>query len=280
MAEKYNLGAINTITKQYTSPNKADKSAKYQCTDCEQRVILRKGQIRKAHFAHYSPTNTCSYYEHPNESQLHKDAKFKLQEKLIAKFPIYINNDCPECGIHPAVFDTEPIEYMDGDSAVVEYRDPNNKYVADVAVINNGKVRYIFEVKNTHATVTTVRPEPWFEFTAGQILEEEDRVLKNDLEDILGQKYCLNCVRTTANRFCPNCRIETEAWAEKLPRLTKKFGIKEFWTQEKSCICCKQEQYNPVFIKGFRQICKICICEHEISLKEKYNTNKCLIIDD
>ena len=104
--------------------------------------------------------------------------------------------------------------------------------------------------------------------------------IKNDPEDILGQEYYLNCVRTTANRFCPNCRIETEAWAEKLPRLTKKFGIKEFWTQEKSCICCKQEQYNPVFIKGFRQICKICICEHEISLKEKYNTNKCLIIDD
>ena len=83
MAEKYNLGAINIITKQYTSPNRADKTAKYQCTDCEQRVILRKGTIRKAHFAHYSPTNTCSYYEHPNESQLHKDAKYKLQEKLI-----------------------------------------------------------------------------------------------------------------------------------------------------------------------------------------------------
>ena len=280
MAEKYNLGAINTITKQYTSPNKADKSAKYQCTDCEQRVILRKGQIRKAHFAHYSPTNTCSYYEHPNESQLHKDAKYKLQEKLIAKFPIYVNNDCPECRTHPAVFDTEPIEYADGDSCIVEYRDPNNKYVADVALINNGKLKYIFEVKHTHATVTTVRPEPWFEFTADQILEEEQRILKNDPEDNLGQEYYLKCVRTSINRFCPNCRIKTESWADKLPRLDKKYGQERMWTQDKPCRACGRTQYNPEFIRGYRQICKICICDDELTLKEKYNTNKCLIIDD
>jgi len=280
MAEKYNLGAINIITKQYTSPNKADKNSKYQCTDCEQRVILRKGTIRKAHFAHYSPTNTCSYYEHPNESQLHKDAKYKLQEKLIGKFPITINNQCPECTSSPAAIEDLKIEYTDGDSAVVEYRDPNNKYVADVALLNNGKLRYIFEVKHTHATITTVRPEPWFEFTADEILEEEERILKNDTGDILGQEYYLSCVRTTPNRYCPNCRVKTEAWAEKIPRLTKKYGQERMWKQDHPCIKCGRDQYNPEFIKGYRQICKICIAEYEGDLKKTYDVSRCLIEDD
>lgn len=280
MAEKYNLGAINIITKQYTSPNKADKNAKYQCTDCEQRVLLRKGTIRKAHFAHYSPTNTCSYYEHPNESQLHKDAKYKLQEKLNSKFPILISNNCPECGCGPAVFDTEPIEYKDGDNAVVEYRDPNNKYVADIAVLNAGKVRYIFEIKHTHATITNVRPEPWYEFTADAILEQEE--ISNNPNDInhLGEQYNLDCIRTSVNRFCPNCRIKTEAWAEKIPRLSKKYGQEKMWTQDHPCIKCARNQYNPEFIKGFRQICKICIAEYEDELKLRYDVNVCLIEDD
>ena len=280
MAEKYNLGAINIITKQYTSPNKADKTAKYQCTDCEQRVILRKGTIRKAHFAHYSPTNTCSYYEHPNESQLHKDAKYKLQEKLIAKFPITINNQCPECTSSPAAIEDLKVEYTDGDSAVVEYRDPNNKYVADVALLNNGKVKYIFEIKHTHATITTVRPEPWFEFTADEVLEEEERILKNDSEDILGQEYYLSCIRTTANRFCANCRVKIAPWAEKLPRLRKRYGQERMWKQDDPCIKCGRYSYNPEFIRGYRQICKICIAEHEDELKKTYDVSKCLIEDD
>lgn len=280
VSEKYNLGAINIITKQYTSPNKADKTAKYQCTDCEQRVILRKGTIRKAHFAHYSPTNTCSYYEHPNESQLHKDAKYKLQEKLNAKFPISISNNCPECDIHPAVFDRLDIEYSEGDIAVVEYRDPNNKYVADVALLNNGKLRYIFEVKHTHATTTTVRPEPWFEFTADDILEQEDLINKPDDINYLGEVYVLYCVRTTSNRFCPNCRVKTEVWAEKIPRLRKRYGQERMWKQDDPCIKCGRYSYNPEFIRGYRQICKICIAEHEDDLKKTYDVSRCLIEDD
>ena len=42
----------------------------------------------------------------------------------------------------------------------------------------------------------------------------------------------------------------------------------------------RKYQYNPEFIKGFRQICKICISEYENDLKEKYDVNVCLIDDD
>ena len=52
------------------------------------------------------------------------------------------------------------------------------------------------------------------------------------------------------------------------------------WKQDYPCIKCERYQYNPEFIKGFRQICKICISEYENDLKEKYDVNVCLIDDD
>ena len=275
MSDKLHLGAFESITNQYVLPFKAEKGKIYKCADCSQRVLLRKGNVRKAHFAHYVPTNTCTYYEHPNESQMHKDAKYKLAERLNDKYPININNDCPKCTVSPAVFDNYNIEYLDGDRAVVEYRDINNKWIADVALINNDKIRYIFEIKHTHATITNVRPEPWFEFTTDNIFQQEQEVINNPNDE-----YFLSCVRTGKNRYCDNCRIESEDWVNNLPRLNKKYGVERMWKQDNPCIVCKGYSYSPVFIKGFRQICKMCICSDENNLKEKYSNSECLMLDD
>lgn len=65
-----------------------------------------------------------------------------------------------ECG-----FGVTKVEYQEGDTVNIEYRDPGGKYVADVAILNSNSVKYIFEIKHTHATITT-RPEPWFEIKA------------------------------------------------------------------------------------------------------------------
>jgi len=73
----YQLGAIQIDDNEYVLPYKADKNKNYKCIGCQQKVILKKGNIRKCHFAHHSQTQ-CSYYEHPNESELHKEAKYKL----------------------------------------------------------------------------------------------------------------------------------------------------------------------------------------------------------
>jgi len=268
------LGAIEVETNKYTLPNNGVKHINYKCIDCGQRVILRKGDVRKPHFSHFSPTPSqrCKYYEHPTESQLHKDAKYKLHDKLKHKFPIVLNNNCPKCTTHPAGIYEVDIDYQDGDDVIMEYRDPSGKYVADVAVVNDNKVRYIFEVKHTHRT-TTSRPDPWFEITADNIIEEDSRI--NDPEhpeyEDLGQKYYLDCVRTDTSRYCDNCRIYEEKWVKYLPKLRNKYGVERAWRQDSPCIECSRDQYNPVFIwgTGFLQICKICICEHEEKLKKQ-----------
>ena len=281
MSEKLQLGALEKDTNKYILPSKGEKGKEYKCADCGQKVILRRGQIRRAHFAHFSPTNTCSYYEHPNESQMHKDAKYKLCERLNSKLPLTINNQCPKCGIGPAAFDSLEIEYKDGDTAVVEHRGPNGRWIADVAVLNNGALRYIFEVQHTHATTTNVRPEPWFEFTTEHIFEEEERILKGD-DDGLGEAYFLTCVRKDKSRYCSGCTILTHSWADNLPRLTVRYGKERMWHQEQPCIICKTEQYSPAFLRGPRAICKICLGEpeSEVLLKKEYGVKKCMITDD
>jgi len=70
MTDKLQLGAIDTETNKYVSPTKSLKGKNYKCIECDKKVILRKGTIRKVHFAHYAQTNVCNYYDHPNESQI------------------------------------------------------------------------------------------------------------------------------------------------------------------------------------------------------------------
>ena len=275
------VGAINSKTNTYVLPSKGQKGDDYKCVDCNEKVILRKGNIRKHHFAHSNLSN-CQYFEHPNESQQHKDAKFKFAERLKQKFTILITNNCPypKCGIGPAVFDMDKYIYNDDDTVILEYRDPNNKYVADIAVINNNKVKTIFEIKHTHETTTNVRPEPWYEITTEQIFENETRIESdNHLDDGLDKnKYYIDCVRKSINRYCFNCKITNENWALKIPMLNKKNGRETMWKQESPCIMCKATQYSPQFIKGPRQLCVMCAGTDYNTLKEMYN--KPLFIDD
>ena len=96
----------------------------------------------------------------------------------------------------------------------------------------------------------------------------------------MGQELNLGCIRTSKNRWCQNCRIYTESWVKNLPPLVKKNGVSMGWHQDKPCIKCGRDKYNPVFAKGYYQICKMCICEYEEELKKEYNMKTCIIMDD
>ncbi len=265
---EHELGAIQTDTNEYVLPYKAEKNKNYKCIGCQQKLILKKGNIRKCHFAHYSDTS-CTYFEHPNESDLHKEAKHKLAYWLKQKHRINIDWDCCKIGYNGRRCGTffsgmgDTIEYEENDKVEIEYRDVNNKYIADIAVINNNKIKYIFEIKNTHATITNVRPEPWFEINALEVIYHED------IEEVN-----LTCIRNNKNRYCHMCRILDEKWVHNLPRLNEKVGIENRWCQESPCIKCGCKSYNPVFVKGYRQLCAICLTNREEELKEKYYVHK------
>jgi hypothetical protein len=155
------------------------------------------------------------------------------------------------------------IEYKDGDEIMIEYRDPVKKYIADVAVLNDGKVRYIIEVKHSHRTTTSVRPEPWFEVDA--ITIDEGCHYGNDTIQLE------NC-RINETRYCANCTIKQEPWTTSIPILTKRYGKERKWIQDEPCVTCGNERYSPEWIGGRpRQVCKICLGSDPLKVQEAIN---------
>ena len=157
------LGAVDINTTIYTPPYRAIKSSKYKCIECNEKVIFKKGEKRKPYFSHYAET-VCNYYEHPNESQLHKDAKLLLYELLNEKKNININSVC--CFCNEKIVTT--ISYDDDSKAEIEYRNKKNNFIPDIVLLSNNKIKYIFEIYVTHLQKN--RPEPWFEINANDLI--------------------------------------------------------------------------------------------------------------
>lgn len=255
-----NAGAIDAETGAYVLPVRASKDRSYVCADCRARVVFRKGDIRIPHFAHWAGAG-CGYYEHPSESQIHKDAKLRLAEILKNKKEIKLGWSCgaERCqggGSGDAIFTC-----VDGDVVVTEHRGPNGAWVADVAVLNGQKVKCIFEVMHTHKTVTS-RPEPWYEIDAREILKEGD--------------CYYTCLR---QKLCNACETLTQPWMDGVPRLYKRIGIPEYWNQKLPCMCCTRDKYSPIFLNGYRALCKICLDDRP-KLQKLLTINKRALLDD
>ena len=243
--------ALDVASDCLVLPQDASKSNKYQCPQCKQRLILKKGAIMKPHFAHYS-NGLCNYFgTTPGESSLHKDAKTKLIAHLKQFKFLQISFRCHH---NRCLNSTSITIFIDTtDKIVEEYRHPDGIYIADVAVLSNEIPKYIFEVRKTHSTTKQTRPEPWFEFQASAILEELNYT-----------NPTLECIRSIS-RPCNICRIIQEnPWLHQLPT----------WNS-KPCLICKNQQYLPIYIEEHKQICKICLGNIDqaqlTQLKEKYN---------
>lgn len=192
MSELIRLGAINKITRQYTTPSHANKQDEFICIDCGNDVIIRKGKIRIPHFAHCKQDIQCNFYSSPNESQIHKNAKILLKYILENKIQLTIKRKCNKCN---NIDEYDIPEISESSSIIVEYRfDYNGVKIADIAYIEDNEILCIFEIYNTHKTQTENRPEPWFELDAKNIIETFNNY---DL-----QKIQLQCIR---NKTCDDC---------------------------------------------------------------------------
>ena len=182
---KFPLGAL--LNGEYCLPCNAEKGLDYACPGCKAPVIVRKGDIKIHHFAHKPGERDCKFYDHPGEGEIHKMTKHIIADLLRKKKIKKVVRSCPK----GCTYDVE-IDYEEGDEVVVEYR-VNDKCIVDVALINNGKIKYIFEVYNTHKT-TRETPEPWFEVDAKEILKKtEDAYIY--MHCIRRDRYCSTCVK-------------------------------------------------------------------------------------
>lgn len=156
------------------------------------------------------------------------------------------------------------IKYKKNDKVIVEYRSSCGKYIADIAVINKDKIRYIFEIKYTHETITDVRPEPWFEIEAEKIINTNINI--NNI-------IILYCIRCTGRRLCNLCF-----------NIYKHEGrpIKEIYNAQNNdlfdlCVMCKKSWVSEENNTGVRDRCINCAAHvYCIDPKNYLYTNKIL----
>jgi hypothetical protein len=301
MYNHFSMGAINKITNKYEYPKIANKINKYKCPSCEKDVIFRNGKINQPHFAHYKSDNPCYYYDNPNETQIHKDAKLLMKTLLDNKNNISIHRTCNYCEQRNCGY-SECIDYdiFDDDynntKAIIEYKFNynNSNRSADIALLENDKIKYIFEICYKHKTKEENRPEPWFEIDAEKLIHNI-----NSGENIDEEIISIDCIRNYICRFCIEYerkryidfleksqkeRIEKEILRKREEEIEIERKKREQERKEEEQERKKAEKLKKENEEKQKQLCKcgimivnICICKNQKYELQKLNNNLCCI---
>lgn len=76
---------------RYVTPNDAARDDEHRCPQCGDLVVLRRGEVKRAHFAH-KPSATCSA-----ETVEHIVAKHAVAEAARSDRPIVVRLQCAQC---------------------------------------------------------------------------------------------------------------------------------------------------------------------------------------
>jgi len=174
----------NLITKDKYEKNR--DCNRYVCSICGGDCILRAGNIKNWHWAHkvgsrcpdkegiiIGETDECdniNYEFKSNESADHYSAKHRLHRWLCeGRLITVLGSKCTDCD---NTLDQYNLEYKHDDTLHIEYHCTYHKIIPDVAIVNNGVVRVIFEIYHTNKSKNN-RPEPWFEINAFEIINKD-----------------------------------------------------------------------------------------------------------
>jgi len=228
MSNHFSMGAINKETLKYEYPKIASKENKYKCPSCDKDVIFRKGKIKQSHYAHKKSDNPCYYYDRPSESQIHKDAKMLMKMLLDNKTNMAFYRKCYNCYKDPEyISEITHDTYNDITTAIIEYKFQynNSNRSADVALVENDNIKYIFEICYKNRTREDNRPEPWVEIDAETFINKINSNENNGEIEI-------ECKREYKCGFCEEKEIyERKQYYNMLERMR----IKEKEQENKMC---------------------------------------------
>lgn len=172
MSDHFGCGAFIRGTELFVTVNNASKGKQYECPHCRKPVCFKKGKKNRPHFAHFASNSPCSYYDKPSESQIHKDAKYCLCTELNEHREMSFYRVCEQCHCNYDVLHITSDTYNEHTKGMCEH-DCRFKYdesmkIPDVALVENGKIKHIFEIYHTHRTSENSRPPhiPWVEIKA------------------------------------------------------------------------------------------------------------------
>ena len=193
-----NLGALNKDTGEYVTNMEGNKIDDFMCPDCDKDLTFCRGKIKSPYFRHKNDkTKKCNYYNNAGESQFHKEAKLRLKKMIEKKIKFFFVRKCDCCNM---MFKYKIKEINNKDKLVLEKSFKfNGIKQADVAYMSNNKIRYIFEICNTHKTHEKSRPEGclWFEINAYDFLKKTN--------DFHGKEITIKCERLIKCNSCIKC---------------------------------------------------------------------------
>lgn len=167
------------------------------CSKCGKVISLKWGTKVRPYWAHL-PGTTGNCKGSGGEGYLHKLAKKVLVDVLKLKISIHINYDCGICSRN---FKSTIVINVT-DKVKTEYRLLDNG-IADIAIVNNNKVKCIIEIYNTHKTRS--RQETWYELNAGTVIQI---IGKRSLSDI--KELTFNCIRDRMYKCSNSCETMIE----------------------------------------------------------------------
>ncbi len=212
---------------QLESAKKAIKGKDYFCPVCFEKIILRKGKIKRPHFAHKANTK-CS-----QESVIHKTAKLLIQ-KVIRDWKAGVNNppvllrQCGGCGQFKEQKLPEKVE-----DAVLEYR-LKEGVIVDVGLVVNETVQSAVEVKITHEVDDEKLKKmsiPFIEVDGNAIIENP--YVWKSLKDTFKPFVCKKCKEIFV-KFQKKAQMTAQKCNIELPKNYYRYGITTCWK-------CKRE---------------------------------------
>ncbi|MFP4028360.1 MAG: competence protein CoiA family protein [Candidatus Brocadiia bacterium] len=152
-------------------PADAERSGCYFCPECGEALILRRGEIRVSHFAHYGDPN-CRL---AGERWMHVAAKYVLKDAIRrasegAGPQVRLLRRCPICKSRKMQNVPARISEVE-----IEYKLKNGR-VADLALFDSEqRLACVVEIRRSHEVDTRKQTDleglPWVELAAGEVLK-------------------------------------------------------------------------------------------------------------
>lgn len=198
----FDMGALKRNTSDYVYPSEASKNCEYSCPKCKNPIIFRCGQKNKPHFAHKNKSN-CTYYEHPTETEIHREGKRLIKKLIDDKYKIIIQRKCKCCHEIQDDFTLNTFEHITCQEEYSFKNQDNQTRYADVGLLEKGELKYIFEIFNTHKTDEKRQTNyNWCEIDAFKFIDET--INKKNLN---GDGAII--VKCTRNVKCRECLLSS-----------------------------------------------------------------------
>ena len=213
--------------KRLYDPQSAEKGKSYFCPACQDTVILRKGKIKTAHFAHKA-SETCN-----QETIIHKTAKQLIVDVISdwksgkIEAPV-LKRTCEIC----RQFKDQPLPDK-VESAMLEYR-MSDGFIVDVALMVENEPAAAIEIRVTHAVEENkakLLSIPFTELDGRKVIENPFAF--EPIHDQFLPLTCTACKQAKA-RFQVKVKEVAKQTGIELPDHYYRYGFCECWK-------CKRE---------------------------------------